>query len=338
MLVSVLSVVNDPLFRHTIRIDPIPAFRDAAIVGHPLVSIDADGMVRRTRLLAPDMPSFALQVVPALSGESGGGNDGGDLKRKRFSQRRFIAGGADQLSGTAEDDQNRFVLSGSRIMSGCCRPEIFAGKIVLVGRLLEAIPEPHRLSGDTFLTPFSWMAGSPFAGRRDSGQYHQQYSRRAVRPRTRSGSAGGSCSLALMLAASLLRRMAQAGRRPDCDDGAGPACYWRWLTWLFAKWIFGFPFLRDHRRLVLVYGGHLLVRALMAERERRRLLEEVNRDLESQIAERTQELVHRPSGTERAPSAARKRPIRNWRALRNNSFTRKKWPRWVCWWPASPTN
>ena len=44
--------------------------------------------------------------------------------------------------------------------------------------------------------------------------------------------------------------------------------------------------------LVLVYGGHLLVQALMAEHERRRLLEEINRDLEAKVAARTQEIYN----------------------------------------------
>ncbi len=52
---------------------PIPAFRDAAAVGSPLVSIDADGTVRRARLLAPDMPSFALQVVRRYLGNPAAG-------------------------------------------------------------------------------------------------------------------------------------------------------------------------------------------------------------------------------------------------------------------------
>ena len=43
-------------------------------------------------------------------------------------------------------------------------PGLFSGKIVLVGRALEAIPEPQRLAGDTFLTPFSWIAEEPSAG------------------------------------------------------------------------------------------------------------------------------------------------------------------------------
>lgn len=51
----------------TLRIDPLPVFRNVAAVGNPLIRIDADGIVRRTRILAPDMPSFALQDRPTLS-------------------------------------------------------------------------------------------------------------------------------------------------------------------------------------------------------------------------------------------------------------------------------
>jgi len=50
------------------------------------------------------------------------------------------------------------------------------------------------------------------------------------------------------------------------------------------------PIFSSMMGLALVYGGHLLVRALTAERERRRLLEETNRDLETKVAARTQEL------------------------------------------------
>lgn len=43
-------------------------------------------------------------------------------------------------------------------------PGIFAGKIILVGRSLQATPEPQRLSSDTFLTPFSLGAAELVSG------------------------------------------------------------------------------------------------------------------------------------------------------------------------------
>ncbi len=64
VLVSALAVVNDPLFRLTTRIDPLPAFaKVAAGVGSPIITIDGDGVVRRSRLLYPGMSSFALQII-----------------------------------------------------------------------------------------------------------------------------------------------------------------------------------------------------------------------------------------------------------------------------------
>ena len=58
----------------------------------------------------------------------------------------------------------------------------------------------------------------------------------------------------------------------------------------FAQTSLWLPLFSGITALILVYSGHLLIRALMAERERRRLLEEINRDLEAKIAARTQEL------------------------------------------------
>jgi CHASE2 domain-containing sensor protein len=43
-------------------------------------------------------------------------------------------------------------------------PGIFTDKIVLVGRAIQAASELQRLSPDTFLTPFSLMAGGSTSG------------------------------------------------------------------------------------------------------------------------------------------------------------------------------
>ncbi|MGB5064514.1 MAG: CHASE2 domain-containing protein, partial [Candidatus Competibacter sp.] len=159
VLTSALSVVNDPLFRHTIRVDPIPALQDAALVGSAFISIDPDGAVRRARLLAPDLPSFALQMVrrylerPTAVAPEGPRFSQHDLLRERLIDYRGPPKTIQTVSYYQAIDPQRLLPSG-----------IFAGKIVLVGRVLEAIPEPQRLSGDTFLTPFSWTSGNPAAG------------------------------------------------------------------------------------------------------------------------------------------------------------------------------
>jgi signal transduction histidine kinase len=286
VLVSALSMVNDPLFRHTIRIDPIPAFRDTATVGSPLVSIDMDGTVRRARLLAPDLPSFALQVVRRYLGNPMPGTAAA-TEAKRLKQRDFLQEVLIDYVGppkTIRTVSYYQALNYERMLP----PGIFAGKIVLVGRLLEAIPEPQRLSGDTFLTPFSWGAGSPSAGVEIQANIISDVLEGKFV--TELGKPGQLILLlALIVAASLL----VARLRPvialivtvmlaGLSITVAYAVFTKMNVWI--------PIAAGILALALVYGGHLLARTLLAERERRRLLEDINRDLEARIAERTQEL------------------------------------------------
>jgi signal transduction histidine kinase len=286
VLVSALSLVNDPLFRHTIRIDPIPAFRDAAMVGSPLVSIDADGIVRRARLLAPDMPSFALQVVRRYLGNPAAGTPAatefkrwgqGDLAREVLIDYR----GPPKTIKTVSYYQ---ALNFERMLP----PGIFAGKIVLVGRQLEAIPEPQRLSGDTFLTPFSWMAGSPAAGVEIQANLISNVLEGRFITELGESSQWILLLASIVAANLLLARLEPVAALIATVALAGLSIATAYLV--FAKMTVWIPIVSGVVALGLVYGGHLLVRALKAERERRRLLEEVNRELEAGIAERTREL------------------------------------------------
>ncbi len=286
VLVSALSVVNDPLFRHTIRIDPIPAFREAATVGSPLVSIDVDGTVRRARLLAPDLPSFALQVVRRYLENPASGTMAA-TEANRFNQRNLLREALINYRGppkTIKTVSYYQALYYERMLP----PGIFAGKIVLVGRLLEAIPEPQRLSGDTFLTPFSWIAGSPSAGVEIQANIISNILEgRFVDEIDKHGQ--WILLLASILAASLL----VARLEPVAALIAMVALASLMMTAayvVFTQMDLWLPMLSTVMGLALVYGGHLLVRALMAEHERRRLLEEINRNLEGKIAERTREL------------------------------------------------
>jgi signal transduction histidine kinase len=286
VLVSALSVVNDPLFRHTIRIDPIAAFRDAAALGSPLVSIDMDGTVRRARLLAPDMPSFALQVVRRYLASPAPGTAVATaaqrLKQMNLLQEVLIDyRGPPKTVRTVSYYQ---ALNYERMLP----PGIFAGKIVLVGRLLEAIPEPQRLSGDTFLTPFSWLAGSPSAGVEiQANIIGNLLEGRFV---AELGKPGHLILLwtSILAASLLLARLKPVTALIATVALAGLSMTTTYVV--FAKMNVWIPLVSGVMALGLVYGGHLLARALMAERERRRLLEEINRDLETKIAERTQEL------------------------------------------------
>ncbi|MDS4031526.1 MAG: CHASE2 domain-containing protein [Candidatus Contendobacter sp.] len=286
VLVSALSVVNDPLFRHTTRIDPIPVFREAATVGSPLISIDADGVVRRAHLLAPDMPSFALQVIRRYLGKPTLAT-GTATGASRFNQKELLREALINYRGppkTIKTVSYYQALHYERMLP----PGVFAGKIVLVGRLLEAIPEPQRLSGDTFLTPFSWITGSPSAGVEIQanvidnvlkGQFVSEL----------GGQGQWILPLSLTLAASLL----VAQLKPVTaliTTGALAILTMTTAYMVFTHMDLWLPTLSTVMSLGLVYGGHLLTQTLRAEHERRQLLEEINRDLEARIAERTQEL------------------------------------------------
>ena len=139
VLVSALSVVDDPLFRYTIRLDPIPALRDAATaVGSPSVSIDADGTVRRARLRTPDMPSFAFQVVRRYL-QHPTSVTAATAESKRFNEKDLLREMLINYLGpskTVKTVSYYQALDYERMLP----PEFFAGRIVLVGRLLEAIP------------------------------------------------------------------------------------------------------------------------------------------------------------------------------------------------------
>lgn len=63
VLLSEQVVTNDPLFRYTIRVDPIEPFKAVAAVGLSTLQLYPDGTVRRAQLGFPDIPSFALQVA-----------------------------------------------------------------------------------------------------------------------------------------------------------------------------------------------------------------------------------------------------------------------------------
>jgi len=287
VLASALSVVNDPLFRHTVRVDPLPVLREAAWAGSAFISIDPDGIVRRARLLAPDLPSFALQVArryleqPAMGATV-------IPEWRRFSQKDLLQEFLIDYRGpprTIQTVSYHQALDPQHLLpSG-----IFTGKIVLVGRILEATPEPQRLSGDTFLTPFSWVDGSFAAGVEIQATLVDNLlnGRFATEPTPVERWLG---LLALALAASLLTARLKPLAALTATLALAALCLV--IAWaVFAAASLWLPLLPAIMTLVLVYGGHLLLQALTAERDRRRLLEAINRDLEAKIAERTEELA-----------------------------------------------
>lgn len=284
VLASALSAVDDPLFRHTIRIDPIATLQQAAWIGGATISIDPDGIVRRAQLLTPDMPSFALQVVRRY------------LERAKVNEsERLLLNQHDLLQERLIDylgpPKTIQTVSYYQALDPQHRlpPGIFSDKIVLVGRILEAIPEPQRLSGDTFLTPFSWNSGHPIAGVEIQATLVDNllHGHAVVELAPTQYWLG---LLALALSASLLTvRLKPIAALSTTILLAILYLAIAWVT--FATTRLWLPVLAGITILLLVQSGYLLLRVLTVERDRRRLLEEINRDLEAKITERTQELA-----------------------------------------------
>ena len=166
VLVSERAVIDDPLFRHTIRVDPIEPLKEAAAVGLTTLPIDPDGTVRRARLLSPDTPSFAFQLVRLLSGRSGLSQP--TAAHAPWGKRRDpngpFQGGSDLTIwarlGTVKTVSYYQALEYEQMLPPGSSPT----KIVLVGRALQAAPEPQRMTPDVFRTPFSLVAEGPTPG------------------------------------------------------------------------------------------------------------------------------------------------------------------------------
>ncbi len=291
VLVSERAVIDDPLFRHTIRVDPIEPFKAAAAMGITTLQIDPDGSVRRARLLPPDMPSFAFQLVRLFLAH----------RPARPTETLPLAGKRGLPAHPSESIKEVLInhLGPPRTVKTVSYyqaleyeqllpPGIFADKIVLVGRSLQAAPEPQRTAPDVFYTPFSLVAEAPTPGVE-------------IQATIVSNMLDGRFIAELTPAArlSLLLFLAMAGSlillqlRPLGGLAAAlilSALFLVSAAVMFARGDLWLPIFAGTVQLSLVYGVHLVVQALSAERERRRILEDANRALEERVKERTAEL------------------------------------------------
>ena len=147
------AVIADQLFRHTMLVDPVEPLKVATAIGIATLPIEPDGTVRRPFPDSTDLPSFALQIVRLYLGDRQHGI-GADPSR---------AGLINHLGPprTVKTVSYYQVLEADRMLP----PGIFTDKIVVIGRALQAEPEPQRTAPDLFLTPFSPSAGSLTASR-----------------------------------------------------------------------------------------------------------------------------------------------------------------------------
>lgn len=278
VLVSALAIVNDPLFRLTTRVDPLPALAKVAEVGSPMITIDGDGVVRRSRLLYPGMSSFALQIVGKYLSMA---------ERKTLSKLDFSN---DLLINYLGPPRTITTVSYYQAMDyqNLLPPGLFQDKIVLIGRSLETIPEPQNLSGDTFFTPFSWISGSAASGVEVqatliSNLLEGPFITELSKP----------SQLILLGALVLVASFSLMKLQPLIAllvIGLFSGFFLLIAYLIFNKFTIWIPISTGLVALILVYGVYLLIHTLMAEEERRRVLEEANRNLETKVEERTQEL------------------------------------------------
>jgi adenylate cyclase len=164
VVISEQIVVDDPLFRQTRRVDPMQLFKGFAAVGLASLPIDLDGTVRRARLIFPDIPSLAVQVIRLYIGD----------RASQKAQTQSHARGKGQWFDPAKEvlinhlGPPRTVKTVSYYQAleydRMLAPGIFADKIVLVGRSSQTAPEPQRTAPDVFHTPFLLSPDGPTPG------------------------------------------------------------------------------------------------------------------------------------------------------------------------------
>ncbi|NJD69760.1 MAG: hypothetical protein C3F12_00375 [Candidatus Methylomirabilota bacterium] len=270
------AVVADRLFRHTILVDPIEPFQTAASVGIATLPIEPDGTVRRPLPVSPDLPSFASRIVGLYLGQEHG--IGVDPSEANLINHL----GPPRTVKTVSYYQ---ALEADRMLP----PLTFTDKIVLIGRALQAAPEPQRTAPDLFFTPFSPDAGSLTAG----VEIHATIVANLLAGRmVREPSSGVRYALLFFLA--LIGSLATLHLRPLRALGAtlGLSALLLMIAYgLFTGKNLWLPIVAGTVELGLVYGGYLIAQLFSAQREHRLALEAMNRDLEHKVTERTAQMV-----------------------------------------------
>lgn len=288
VLVSDRVVIDDPLFRHTMLVDPIEPFLQVAAVGMTALRIDPDGAVRRARLRSPDIPSFAFQVVrlylaDRTAQETPSHLDFGKMRAEMDPSKDVLIShlGPPRTVRTVSYYQ---ALEHERMLP----PGVFAGKIVLVGRSLAAVPEPQRSAPDSFLTPFSSIADGPTPGVEIHATIISNFLEGRFVAELNPVIRFGLLSLLALLGSFTLLTLRPLGGLVAMLGLSGLFLFIAHVLFVRAGlWI---PIFAGTLQIGLVYGAFLAMRAISAERERRLLLEEMNRELEEKVKERTADL------------------------------------------------
>lgn len=271
------SVVADPRFRQTMLVDPIEPFKTTASVGIATLPIDPDGIVRRPLPGSHNLVSFASKIVELYVGEQQHG------VRPAFNETMLINYfGPHRTIKTVSYYQ---ALEADRMLPA----GTFTDKIVLIGRDIQAAPEPQRTSPDVFLTPFSFDAGGPTAG----VEIHATIVANLLAGQMVNESSPGVRYILLFLLA-LIGSLTTLRLKPLWALGTILGLWALFLLiayGLFTKGNLWLPIFAGTVQGGLVYGGYLIAQIVSAQRERRRALEAMNRELERKVKERTAQLA-----------------------------------------------
>lgn len=267
------AVIADRLFRQTILVDPIEPFKATASVGIATFPIEPDGTVRWPFPDSPDLHSFASQIVKLYLGN---GQYGIGTDPSKASLINHL--GPPRTVKTVSYYQ---ALEADRLLP----PRTFKDKIVLIGRALQAAPEPQRAAPDLFLTPFSPNAGSLTAGVEIHATIVANLLAGQMVNKPSSGMRHG-----LLFLLALIGSLTTLRLRPLWALGAtfGLSALFLVIAYgLFTGRNLWLPIFAGTVQLGLVYGGYLIAQIFSAEREQRLTLEAMNRDLEEKVKERT---------------------------------------------------
>jgi signal transduction histidine kinase len=277
VLASERSVIADPLFRQTILVDPIEIFKMTASVGVATLPIDPDGTVRRPLPVSTELPSFSSQIVRLYLGKA--------QYRIRTDPSKAILINHFGPPRTVKTISYYQALEADRMLP----PGTFTDKIVLIGRAIQAAPEPQRTAPDIFPTPFSFDAGGPTAGVEIhativanllAGQMVNEPS-----PVMRYG---------LLFLLALMGSLATLRLKPLWALGAilGLSALFLVIAYgFFVKGNLWLPIFAGTVQFGLVYGVYLIAQIFSAQREQRLALEAMNRELEQKVKERTAQLA-----------------------------------------------
>ena len=265
VLARSLEVAVDRHFRRQILLSPLPQLAAAARgVGLAMVTPDPDGVVRRFRTTLAGQETLAALAVRLLRP---------DLA--------LPSGGLINFAGPARSldcvSYSQVIASDHPLPAARLQ-----GKIVLVGRMLEASVAPQG-QADMFYTPHFSLTGQAMAGVEIQGQIiHTLLTGTAGQVLPRRWLLGLYLLLSLFFGWSFARLSPVAGLGLVLAAAALLGAGTLYLFWQYHWWL---PPVLLILGLSLIYGGNTLGHYLLAAREKRWLRQAFSRYVSSSLVE-----------------------------------------------------